>query len=163
MVCLVTMIQVSAELSESHIPELPAWASRRNGGRNAEPWLTLSEVGTRKSVKALAQLFPSLAFCWDCFVGFRWILNRDLTFKAEDRHFRLEIAPQLLGMFLLGVFGVMLPMRAIADTNPEFLFDYREVVLWLIAIFEYMLTNLGHHCVLQVAQIQNSTRDKFVC
>jgi hypothetical protein len=31
------------------------------------------------------------------FAGFWWTLNRELTFKAEDRHFKLGI-----GLFLVG-------------------------------------------------------------
>ena len=59
------------------------------------------------------------------FAGFWWTLNRELTFKMEDRHFKLGIALQLLGMVLLAIFGVVLPMRAIAYASPYFLLDSR--------------------------------------
>ena len=81
------------------------------------------------------------------FAGFWWTLNRELTFKAEERHFKLGIGLQLIGMVMLAVFGVVLPMRAIAYANPGFLPDYRGVVLALIVIFGYMLTDLGHYGV----------------
>lgn len=81
------------------------------------------------------------------FAGFWWTLNRELTFKPEDRHFKLGIGLQLLGMLMLAVFGVVLPMRAIAYANPQQLLDYRGVVLALIVIFGYMLTDLGHYGV----------------
>jgi len=84
------------------------------------------------------------------FTGFWWTLNRELTFQVEDRHFKLGIALQLLGMLLLAVFGVVLPMRVLANANPDFLLDYRGVVLGLIAIFGYMLTDLGHYGVLKL-------------
>jgi len=81
------------------------------------------------------------------FAGFWWTLNRELTFKAEERHFKLGIGLQLVGMVMLAIFGVVLPMRAIAYSNPGFLLDYRGVVLALIVIFGYMLTDLGHYGV----------------
>ena len=81
------------------------------------------------------------------FAGFWWTLNRELTFKAEERHFKLGIGLQLIGMVMLAVFGVVLPMRAIAYANPGFLLDYRGVVLPFIVSFAYMLTDLGHYGV----------------
>jgi hypothetical protein len=48
-------------------------------------------------------------------------------------------------MVMLAVSGVTLPMRAIAYADPGFLLDYRGVVLALIVIFGYMLTDLGHY------------------
>ena len=54
---------------------------------------------------------------------------------AEDRHFRLGIALPLLAMVMLGVFGVVLPIRQIAFRNPAFLLGYRGVVLALITVF----------------------------
>jgi hypothetical protein len=79
------------------------------------------------------------------FAGFWWTLNRELTFKAEDRHFKLGIGLLLVAMVMLGVFGVVLPMRAIAYANPGFLLDYRGVVLALITVFGYMVTDMGHY------------------
>jgi hypothetical protein len=81
------------------------------------------------------------------FAGFWWTLNRELTFKPEDRHFKLGIGLQLAGMVMLAVFGVVLPMRTIAYANPQLLLDYRGVVLALIVIFGYMLTDLAHYGV----------------
>jgi hypothetical protein len=81
------------------------------------------------------------------FAGFWWTLNRELTFKPEERHFKLGIGLQLVGMVMLAVFGLVLPMRAIAYANPGLLLDYRGVVLALIVIFGYMLTDLGHYGV----------------
>ncbi|MGO9434265.1 MAG: hypothetical protein ACLP00_08210 [Terracidiphilus sp.] len=77
------------------------------------------------------------------FAGFWWTLNRELTFRPEERHFKLGIGLQLVGMVMLAVFGVVLPMRALADAKPGLLLDYRGVVLALIVIFGYMLTDLA--------------------
>src|SRR5208283_4048387 len=52
------------------------------------------------------------------FAGFWWTLNRELTFKPEERHFKLGIGLQLVGMVMLAVFGVVLPMRSIAYASP---------------------------------------------
>lgn len=79
------------------------------------------------------------------FAGFWWTLNRELSFKAEDRHFKMGIALLLLAMVMLAVFGVVLPIRQIAYTNSAFLLDYRGVVLALITVFGYMLTDMGHY------------------
>lgn len=84
------------------------------------------------------------------FAGFWWTLNRELTFKVEDRHFKLGIGLMLAGMVMLAVFGVVLPMRAIAYANPSLLLDYRGVVLALIIIFGYMLTDMGHYGVFKL-------------
>jgi len=81
------------------------------------------------------------------FAGFWWTLDRELTFKAEERHFKLGIGLQLIGMLMLAIFGVVLPMRAIAYSSPGFLLDYRGLVLAQIVIFGYMLTDLGHYGV----------------
>jgi hypothetical protein len=81
------------------------------------------------------------------FAGFWWTLNRELTFKPEERHFKLGIGLQLVGMVMLALFGVVLPLRALAYANPGLLLDYRGVVLALIVIFGYMLTDLGHYGV----------------
>ena len=37
------------------------------------------------------------------FAGFWWTLNRELTFKAEERHFKLGIGLQLVGMVMLAI------------------------------------------------------------
>lgn len=48
------------------------------------------------------------------FAGFWWTLNQELTFKVEYRHFKLGIGLLLVVMVMLGLFGVVLPLRAIA-------------------------------------------------
>jgi len=81
------------------------------------------------------------------FAGFWWTLDRELTFKAEERHFKFGIGLLLVAMILLAVFGVALPLGRLADDNPHFLLYYRGVVLALITVFGYMLTDLGHYGV----------------
>lgn len=96
------------------------------------------------------------------FAGFWWTLNRELAFKAEDRHFKMGIALLLLAMVMLAVFGVVLPIRQIAYTNSAFLLDYRGVVLALITVFGYMLTDMGHYGLFKLPKyITNSERMLF--
>ena len=91
------------------------------------------------------------------FAGFWWTLNRELTFKVEDRHFKLGIGLLLVAMVMLGLFGVVLPLRAIAYANPAFLLDYRGVVLALITVFGYMLTDMGHYGVFKLPKYRTTT------
>ena len=96
------------------------------------------------------------------FAGFWWTLNRELSFKAEDRHFKLGITLLLLAMVMLGVFGVVLPIRQIAYTNLAFLLCYRGVVLALITVFGYMLTDMGHYGLFKLPKYTtNSERILF--
>lgn len=81
------------------------------------------------------------------FAGFWWTLDRELAFKAEDRHFKFGIGMLLVAMILLAVFGVALPLGKLADEDQHFLLYYRGVVLALITVFGYMLTDLGHYGV----------------
>jgi hypothetical protein len=95
------------------------------------------------------------------FAGFWWTLNRELTFKVEERHFKLGTGLMLLGMLMLAVFGVVLPMRALADANPGLLLDYRGVVLALITVFGYMLTDMGHYGVFKLPKYRTAP-EKFL-
>jgi len=96
------------------------------------------------------------------FAGFWWTLNRELSFKAEDRHFKLGITLLLLAIVMLGVFRVVLPIRQIAYTNSVFLLDYRGVVLALITVFGYMLTDMGHYGLFKLPKYTtNSERILF--
>ncbi len=90
------------------------------------------------------------------FAGFWWTLNRELTFKAEDRHFKLGIGLLLASMVMLTVFGIVLPMRSIADANPALLLDYRGLVLALVAVFGYMLTDMGHYGVFKLPKYRTA-------
>ena len=95
------------------------------------------------------------------FAGFWWTLNREFSFKAEDRHFNLGIALLLLAM-VLGVFGVVLPIRQIAFRNSAFLPGYRGVVLALITVFGTMLTDIRGYGLFKLPKYRtNSERMLF--
>ena len=95
------------------------------------------------------------------FAGFWWTLNRELTFKVEDRHFKLGIGLLLVAMVMLALFGVVLPLRALAYANPGSLLDYRGVVLALITVFGYMLTDMGHYGVFKFPKYRTKPERVF--
>lgn len=95
------------------------------------------------------------------FAGFWWTLDRELGFRVEDRHFKLGIGLLLVGMVMLAAFGVVLPLRMMAYANPSLLLDYRGIVLALIVIFGYMLTDMGHYGVFKLPKYRTGP-EKFL-
>ena len=94
-----------------------------------------SEVDSYRQTTAPREALPVCSILLGfLFAGFWWTLNQEFSFMAEDRHFRLGIALLLLAMVMLGVFGVVLPIRQIVFRNP-FLLGYRGVVLALVTVF----------------------------
>jgi hypothetical protein len=81
------------------------------------------------------------------FTAFWWILNRELKFSADQRHFKPATGMLLLGMLSLGVLGIIVPLEQASRTNPDLVPGYRGVVLALVAVFGYMLIDLGHYGV----------------
>jgi hypothetical protein len=63
---------------------------------------------------------------------------------------------------MLRVFGIVLPIRRIALRNPAFLPGYRGVALVLIAVFGYLLTDMGHYGLFS-SRIQTKLRRTPVC
>lgn len=83
------------------------------------------------------------------FAGFWWSLNRELTFKPNERHFKFGYALLLLSMVLLGYFGIITPLRKLANADPSLTGSYRGVMLAVIGVFGYMLTEFGHYNIFQ--------------
>ena len=83
------------------------------------------------------------------FAGFWWSLNRELTFKPNERHFKFGYALLLLSMVLLGYFGIITPLRKLANADPSLTGSYRGVMLAVIGVFGYMLTEFGHYSIFQ--------------
>jgi hypothetical protein len=52
-------------------------------------------------------------------------------------------------------------LRAIAYANSAFLLDYRGVVLALITVFIYMLTDMGHYGVFKLPKY-GTTTERFL-
>jgi hypothetical protein len=83
------------------------------------------------------------------FTAFWWILNRDLRFKPENRHFKPATGMLITSLVLLGVFGIVAPLKQAAKANPALLWSYRGVLLALLSVLGYMLTDLGHYHIYQ--------------
>lgn len=83
------------------------------------------------------------------FAGFWWILNREIDFKPEDRHFKPSTAMLLVSMGLVAVFGIALPLKSMAAADNTIKRSYHGIVLAMIGIFGYMLTEMGHYSMFQ--------------
>ena len=81
------------------------------------------------------------------FTAFWWILNRELAFPEDQRHFKPATGVLIFSMLLLGVFGIIVPLEQASRSNPDLLDSYHGVVLALVAVFGYMLIDLGHYSV----------------
>jgi hypothetical protein len=106
--------------------------------------------------------FPSAASCLaSCSPASGGLSTKELTSKLEDWHFKLGIGLLLVATVMLALFGVVLPLRAIAYANPDSLLDYRGVVLALITVFGYMLTDMGHYRVFKLPK-HRTTTERFL-
>jgi uncharacterized membrane protein len=83
------------------------------------------------------------------FAAFWWILNRELTFEPKDRHFKLATGLLMVSLGLLGVFGIIIPLRNVARANTALLWGYRGVFLAIVLVCGYMLVELGHYRIFQ--------------
>ncbi len=83
------------------------------------------------------------------FTAFWWTLNRELKFEEDERHFKPATGVLIVSMLLLGVFGIIVPLEQASRSNPDLLASYHGVVLALVAVFGYMLIDLGHYRVYQ--------------
>ena len=83
------------------------------------------------------------------FAGFWWALDRELKFKAEERHFKYGYALLLGTMAVVAGFGIIRPLRLMATNDPSLSIAYAGVVIAFIGIFGYMLTEFGHYSVYQ--------------
>jgi hypothetical protein len=95
------------------------------------------------------------------FAGFWWALNRELTFKLSERHFKLGTGMLLVGMVLVAIFGIVLPMKSVAGSDHVLVLSYRGIAVALVLVFGYMLTELGHHGIFQTPKY--TTKSEWVC
>lgn len=96
------------------------------------------------------------------FAAFWWILNRELTFKEEERHFKPATGVLMASMALLAAFGIVVPLRRAAQANPALLTSYHGIFLALIAVYGYMLIELGHYRIYQLPKYTTRS-EKFFC
>ena len=83
------------------------------------------------------------------FAAFWWILNRELTFKPEERHFKPATGVLMVSMALVAIFGIIIPLRHAALVSPALWSSYRGLLLALVAIYGYMFIELGHYGIFQ--------------
>jgi hypothetical protein len=95
------------------------------------------------------------------FAGFRWVIDREIDFDEKDRHFKLGTGMLVAGLFLVGIFGIILPLRAIAQSDTTLRLCYRGIVIAFVVIYGYVLAELGHYSVYQWPKYV--TRSEWFC
>jgi hypothetical protein len=83
------------------------------------------------------------------FTGFWWALNRELEFEPEQRHFKFGYVLLIIIMGLLAYFGIIKPLEMLTDAEPNLIWSYRGILLTLVGVFGYMITELGHYEIFQ--------------
>jgi hypothetical protein len=94
-------------------------------------------------VAAAAVLFGFL------FAGFWWSLNRELTFKVPERHFKPGYALLFASVALVGYFGLIAPLHEAAQVQPVLKQTYYGVTLGIVAVVGYMFTEFAHYSIFQ--------------
>lgn len=83
------------------------------------------------------------------FAGFWWALDRELEFKPKARHFKFGYLLLLISMATVAVFGILVPLREASQQNTLISTAYPGIVITIVGVFGYMLTELGHYSVFQ--------------
>jgi len=107
-------------------------------------------------ISAAAILFGFLT------AGFWWSLDRELSFKPEERHFKPGYALLFVSIAFVGYFGLVVPLRE-ASRLPEYASlntTYYGVTLGIIAVLGYMLTEFAHYRIFQ--RLKYSTPSEWV-
>jgi predicted ABC-type exoprotein transport system permease subunit len=81
------------------------------------------------------------------FSGFWWILNREISFDPEGRHFKLCYALIFTAMAILAVFGVVIPLYGMTVNHGSAYWCFVAVTTALVLLFGYMFGELGHYRV----------------
>jgi hypothetical protein len=83
------------------------------------------------------------------FAGYWWSLNRELKFEPEDRHFKFGYLLLIVSMALVAIFGILLPLRATALTDPSISVSFYGIALAMVCVFGYLLTEFAHYSIFQ--------------
>src|SRR6266436_291221 len=116
-------------------------------------------VNELSGVSAAAVLFGFL------FAGFWWSLSRELTFEANQRHFKPGYVLLFLSIAFVGYFGLIVPFRA-ASHLPTYAYlgrPYYGVPLGVISLVGYMLTEFAHYRIFQRLKYSTSLEWVFFC
>jgi hypothetical protein len=105
-------------------------------------------------ISAAAVLFGFL------FAGFWWSLNRELTFKPEQRHFKPGYALLFLSLAFVGYFGLIVPLREASRLYGHLKTTYYGVTKGVVAVLGYMLTEFAHYSIFQ--RLKYSTYSEWV-
>ncbi|WP_415910298.1 hypothetical protein [Oleiharenicola sp. Vm1] len=81
------------------------------------------------------------------FAGFWWILNREVKFKPEERHFKLCYWLIFASMAALALFGVLLPLHRLIGAGRWDRMCGAGVAAAIVLAFGYMFGELGHYGV----------------
>jgi hypothetical protein len=81
------------------------------------------------------------------FAGFWWILNREVKFKPEERHFKLCYWLIFASMGSLALFGVLIPLHRLLGSGLGDRLCGAGVAAAIVLAFGYMLGELGHYSV----------------
>ncbi len=81
------------------------------------------------------------------FAGFWWILNREVKFKPEERHFKLCYWLIFASMASLALFGVLMPLHRLMGDSRWDRVCGAGVTAAIVLAFGYMFGELGHYSV----------------
>lgn len=83
------------------------------------------------------------------FAGYWWSLNRELKFEPDQRHFKYGYVLLIAAMVILAIFGIILPLRIAARDDTTISSALPGIILALICVLGYMLTEYGHYRIFQ--------------
>jgi hypothetical protein len=116
----------------------------------ASVFLTQRAVDSCSWTAAFVRPFPSAASC--LLLVRRLLLDSQPRIHLQGRRLALQVrdwaAARCYGHAC--TIRTCVALRAIAYANSAFLLDYRGVVLALITVFIYMLTDMGHYGVFKL-------------
>jgi hypothetical protein len=81
------------------------------------------------------------------FTGFWLALDRELKFRADERHFKYGYALLLGTMGVVAVLGIIRPLGDMASKDLSLSTAYAGVLTAFVGVFGYMLTEFGHYSI----------------
>ncbi|MCL4523031.1 MAG: hypothetical protein M1453_05395 [Acidobacteria bacterium] len=94
------------------------------------------------------------------FAGFWRTLDRELKFPAEERHFKIGTLMLFVALAVLAAFGIILPLKQYVLVETHLVDFYRGILVALVIVIGYMLTELAHYNVFQAPKY--TTKSEWV-